>query len=60
MEINKQIKDLLTEAIKARTKESFEVAIHNMKHFISSEGEKRGHYITTITVEDKEFKIYMI
>ncbi len=61
MEINKNIKAELVEAIKNRTSESFEcVTSGNLKHFISSEGSIRGLYIGSISFDEKEFKIYMI
>jgi hypothetical protein len=61
MDINKQIRDELLKAIMQRTTDTFECTVSGkLKHFISSEGKKRGLYVTTIEVDDKDFKIYMI
>ena len=62
MKINEQILKEIEGAIKGRTSESFEyTASGGLKHFITSEqNNARGHYIGSIEVDEKLFKIYMI
>jgi hypothetical protein len=61
MQLNTQIKEELTKAIQNRNADTFEyVTSGNLKHFVSSEGKKRGLYVDTVDVDGKEFKIYMV
>ncbi len=61
MQINKSIYQELLDSISTRTSDSFEVKTSgDLGHFISSEGQVKGHYLGTIEQDGKEFKIYMI
>lgn len=60
MQLNETVKTRILEAIKNRTSESFEVKVAGrLRHFVSSEGQKKGMYLGTIQHDNKEFKIYM-
>jgi hypothetical protein len=61
MRINKLILQELLSAIQKRTKETFEHTVSGgLKHLVSSEGRRDGLYVSSITVDDKVFKIFMI
>lgn len=60
MQLSKRVEQELLAAIAARTAESFEVRTSGgLRHFISSEGQKKGLFICVLVHDDKEFKIYM-
>jgi hypothetical protein len=60
MKVNKEITAELLQAIQKRTEETFEVTVSGgLKHYVSSEGKKKGLYVTTIKHDNKAFDIYM-
>ena len=60
MKVNQEIITELLRAIQERTEETFEVTVSGgLKHFVSSEGKKKGLYVTTISHDDKAFDVYM-